>query len=263
MPGCFLSVRQVLALTFLFAVSNAHVGAQGDGISLHAFPSVETLHYDIEWRLITAGTAQLRIEPSRNSSRPQWEAKVHLESAGLVSRLYKLDDHYAVMLENQFCATSSDMDAFEGKKHRDTKVTYDAARGHATYVERDLLKNTAAVTKQTEIPTCVSDVVGGLYKLRTMHVEPGQSVVIPTSDGKKTAQVRIEAQEREEIKTVLGDFKTIRYEAFLFNGVIYARKASMLVWLTDDARHLPVRIRARMSFPIGSITLDLEKEEHT
>src|SRR5690349_17468766 len=139
MPGCFLSVRQVFALTFLFAVSNAHVGAQGDGGSLQAFPSAETLHYGIEWRLITAGQAQLRIQPARNSGRPQWEAKVHIESAGLVSKLYKLDDNYAVLLENQFCATSSSMDAFEGKKHHATKVTYDSARGRATYVERDLL----------------------------------------------------------------------------------------------------------------------------
>jgi len=262
MPGCFLSVRQVFALTFLFAVSNAHVGAQGDGSSLQAFPTAETLHYGIEWRFITAGQAQLRIEPPRNSSRPEWEAKVHLESAGLVSKLYKLDDNYAVMLENQFCATSSSLDAFEGKKHRATKVTYDAARGRATYTEHDLLKNTTVVAKETEIPACVSDVIGGLYKLRTMHVEPGQSVFIPTSDGKKTAAVRIEAQEREEIRTQLGTFKTVRYEAFIFNGVIYSRKASMFVWLTDDARHLPVQIRARMSFPIGSITLELEKEEH-
>jgi hypothetical protein len=32
--------------------------------------------------------------------------------------------------------------------------------------------------------------------------------------------------------------------------------------MTDDARHLPVQVRARMSFPIGSITLELAKEEH-
>lgn len=263
MPGCLLSVRQVIALAFLFAVSNIHVGAQGDGVSLKAFQPAETLHYGIEWRLITAGKAQLRIEPVANSNRGQWQAKVHIESAGLVSKLYKLDDNYAVTLENQFCATSSSLDAFEGKKHHETKVTFDSANGRAIYVERDLLKNTTVANKETPIPACVSDVVGGLYKLRTMRVEPGQSALIPTSDGKKTAQVRLEAQERETVKTALGTFKTIRYEAFLFNGVIYARKASMLIWITDDARRLPVRIRARMSFPIGSITLDLEKEEHS
>jgi hypothetical protein len=36
----------------------------------------------------------------------------------------------------------------------------------------------------------------------------------------------------------------------------------MAVWLTDDARHLPVQMRIRMPFVIGTITLQLEKESH-
>ncbi len=263
MPGCFLSVRQGCALALLFALSDMHAGAQGDGGSQHPFPAVETLHYSIEWHLINAGTALLRIEPIKASNGPQWDVKVELQSTGVVSRLYKLDDKYTVHVEDQFCATSSDMDAFEGRKHLGTKVTYDRARDHATYVERDLIKNTTVSTKETPIPSCVADVIAGLYKLRTMQLQPGQSVQIPTSDGKKSAQVRIEAQDREEIKNRLGRFKTIRYEAFIFNGVIYSKKARMFVWLTDDARRLPVQIRARMAFPIGSITLALEKEDHS
>jgi Protein of unknown function (DUF3108) len=262
MPGCFLSVRQGCALALLFALSNMHAGAQGDGESQHPFPTAETLHYSVEWHMISAGTALLRIEPTKGSKGPQWDVKVQLESIGVVSKLYKLDDKYTVHLEDQLCATSSDMDSSEGKKHHNTKVTYDRAREHATYVERDLVRNTTVSTKETPIPGCVADVISGLYKLRTMQLQPGQSVQIPTSDGRKSAQVRIEAQEREEIKNRLGRFKTIRYEAFIFNGVIYSKKARMFVWLTDDARRLPVQIRARMAFPIGSITLELEKDEH-
>lgn len=262
MPGCFLTARPACALTLLFSLLLPPTRAQ-DGVAAHPFSSPETLHYGIEWRFINAGDATLSIEPVPNAPKPEWQAKVHLQSAGLVSKLYTLNDNYAVNLEDQFCATGSDLNAVEGKKRRATKVTYDRARNRATYLERDLLKNTVVSSKEIEIPGCVTDVIGGLYKLRTLHLEPGQSIQIPTSDGKKAAQVRIEAQEREDIKTSLGTFKTIRYEAFLFNGVIYARKASMLVWITDDARRLPVQIRARMSFPIGSITLQLEKEQRS
>lgn len=262
MPGRFLSARWIFAPAILAALSIFPAGAQGDGISLpRAFGAAETLHYSIEWRLITAGTADLKIEPRDGEAGRQWRTSVHVQSAGLVSKLYKLDDKYTSNLEDQFCATSSEMDTFERKKRLDTKVVYDRARGHASYVERDLVKNTTVSTREIQVPSCVSDVIGGLYKLRTMRLEPGQSVQIPTSDGKKSAPVRIEAQEREEISNQLGKFKTIRYEAFIFNGVIYSRRASMLVWLTDDERRLPVQIRARMSFPIGSITLSLEKVE--
>ena len=59
---------------------------------------------------------------------------------------------------------------------------------------------------------------------------------------------RVEAQQREDIKTPAGAFKTIRYEAFLFNDVLYRRYGHLYVWLSDDARKLPVQIRVRLQF---------------
>ena len=46
------------------------------------------------------------------------------------------------------------------------------------------------------------------------------------------------------------------------NGVVYTRKGDVWLWLTDDARRLPVQIRLRTTFPISTVTLTLEKEEH-
>jgi hypothetical protein len=233
------------------------------GAAPSVFPSRETISYSIEWRLIYAGNARLSLDPKQSAGKRDWQSKLHLESGGLVSKLYKLDDNYTAQLEDQFCATSTDFNSIERNRHHQTTVTYDHARGKASYVERDLLKNSIFKTAEAEIPACVSDIVGGLYKLRSLKLDPGQSTQMPVSDGKKTVSARVEAQQREQIKTKGGTFNTIRYEVFLFNGVLYARKAEVFVWLTDDARRLPVQIRARMGFPIGSITLELEKEEHS
>jgi hypothetical protein len=226
-------------------------------------PSRETLSYLVEWRLIYAGNARLTLDSKGPASNNQLEAKVHLESAGLVSKLYRLEDEYDVEMRDQFCADSTDFNAAERTRHRETKVEYDRNRGKASYVERDLLKNSIIKTAETDIPACVSDIIGALYKLRTIRLDPGQSTQFVLSDGKKTASSRVEAQAREEVKIKAGTYQTVRYEASIFNGVLYARKAQLLIWLTDDARKLPVQIRARMSFPIGSITLELEKEEHS
>jgi hypothetical protein len=224
-----------------------------------AFPSAETLSYGIEWRLIYAGNARLSLEQKKSG----WESKLHLESGGLVSKLYKLDYNYMSEMEDQFCSDSTDLNAVERSRHRETKVTYDHVRNKANYVERDLLKNSISKTSEIDIPACVSDVIGGLYKVRTLKLEPGQSTQVQLSDGKKSVLVKLDAQQREQIKTPAGTFNTIRYEAYVFNGVLFARKAELLVWITDDARRLPVQIRARMSFPIGSITFELQKEEHS
>ena len=103
--------------------------------------------------------------------------------------------------------------------------------------------------------------VGALYRLRTLRGDPGQQVQLPVSDGKKSIQARAEAQEREVVKTPAGTFRTLRYEAFLFNNVLFRRKGRLFVWFTDDERRLPVQIRVRLPLYVGTITLQLTKEE--
>jgi hypothetical protein len=180
---------------------------------------------------------------------------------GLVSKLFKVEDDYSALLNPGFCAQAVQMTTHEGSRQRETKVTFDAETKKASYLERDLVKNTVLLSQEIDFSPCVHDVLGGLYFLRSLNLEPNQSAEIPVSDGKKSAKVKVEAQQREDIKTPEGAFKTIRYEVYLFNNVIYRRPAHLTLWLTDDRRKLPVEIRVRLQFTIGTITLQLEKHE--
>ena len=120
----------------------------------------------------------------------------------------------------------------------------------------------SAYTKETPIPACVHEYLGALQRLRTpCHRRSGKPIQVPLSDGKKSASVKVEAQEREEVSTPLGKFKAVRYEVIMFNDVLINKKARLYVWLTDDERRLPVQIRVRMQFLIGTIELKLEKQE--
>jgi hypothetical protein len=217
-------------------------------------PDLGKLTYYIEWRLIHAGDAVLDLHNS--------EGRMKLDSAGLVSALFKVDDAYTVRFEPSFCAAESQMDSKEGKRHHLTTVTFDRNQNRATWTERDVLDNNKVLRKaQVDIPHCVHDVLGGLLTLRGSTLEPGQSTLAPMSDGRRSAQVKVDAQEREEVTTPAGTFKTIRYEVNLLNGVVYPRKGRVFVWLSDDAKRIPVQIRLRLAFPIGTVTLQLQKED--
>ncbi len=215
--------------------------------------NVERLTFDIEWRLIHAGTAI--IESRKNN------AVLKLDSAGMVSTLFKVHDLYTVSYDDQFCAVTATMDSQEGKRHHDTRVNYDRAEGRASYLERDVVANRTLHSDTVAIPSCVHEVLGAFMRIRGMNPSVGQSMQIPMSDGRRSASVRIDAQEREEVKTPAGTFKAIRCEANMMNGVVYTRKGRVFVWITDDERHLPVQIRLRMNFPVGTVTLQLAKEE--
>jgi hypothetical protein len=237
-------VRYVLAL----AGALVFVPLPGPAAGLFGW---DKLTYGVEWRLVRSGTVVIETNP--------FEGRVHLESAGLLSALFKVEDLYAVRYDGNSCATDSTFDSVEGKHHRQTVVTFDHNQRKASFVQKDLTNNTIMRSGQTDIPECPHDLLAGLMALRGNRLEPGQSMNVTLSDGRRTGTVKVEAQEREEITTPAGTFKTIRYEVDIFNGVIYMRKGRAFLWATDDGDRTPVEIKLRLSFPVGTVTLDLEK----
>jgi len=240
----------------ILAVASAPLAAP-QGVNL---PSSETFTYRVEWRLITAGKARLEWSAVQQP-QPGWQAKVRLESVGLVSKLYRVQDDYLATLNQGMCAVTVQTTSNEGSRQRDARITFEYPSKRASYLEHDRVKNAVLAAHEIDIPSCVHDVLGGMFFLRTLNLEPGQSANVPVSDGKKAVVAKVQAQQREDLKVPDGAYKTIRYEAFLFDNVLYRRSAHLYVWLSDDQRRLPVQIQVRMPIAVGTITLELEKHE--
>lgn len=216
-----------------------------------ARPTAFQARYAAEWRLFDAGFGQLEFNG-------QNIARVQLESAGLVGRLYHVKDSYMSVLDAALCTSTVSLQAEEGSRRRETLITFDKTGKTIQYKERDLVTNKTVLEKQTATQGCVHDVIGGLMRLRSVNMNLGQTMTMPMSDGKKLASAaRIEAQEKETVVTPAGTFQAVRYQAHLFDGVLFDRKASLFIWLTDDARKLPVQFQVRLRFYIGTITLRL------
>lgn len=221
------------------------------------FPFPEKLTYRIEWRMINAGIATVQLSRDQPNN---WTVNLHLESAGLVSRLYRVLDNYKAAMTDRFCGLDAQLDAQEGKRHTVTHLIFDDPQHKVEYDEHDLLKNTTAKNNLPTAP-CTHEITGALAELRGSNLQPGHSATIPISNGKKMAYARIEAQSKDRV-TVNGNvYSTIRYEAFLFDNVLYKRKGTFFLWITDDPERIPVQFRIHLGFPIGTITVDLEKEE--
>lgn len=252
-------MRRAAALAFVLLAAPSLSSRQAHESPVAVFlPNGETLSYGVEWRLIRAGSAKLTWNPAQGDSR---QVNLELKSAGLVNALYRVNNSYTGTLAREFCTTSVFLHAEEGRRRRDTRITFDAEQKKSSYLEQDLVKKTVAAQREIDIAACTHDVIAALYRLRTMKLEPGESAELPVSDGKKFVQVRVEAQAREQVKTPAGSYRTIRYEAFLFNDVLYRRRGRMFVWLTDDELRVPVQVRARMQFHVGTITFQLERQE--
>ena len=60
---------------------------------------------------------------------------------------------------------------------------------------------------------------------------------------------------REKIALPLGTFETIVVKPLMKSEGIFSRKGDILIWLTDDAKHIPVQMQTKVV--VGSITATL------
>ena len=133
-----------------------------------ALPAKLSLRYQVEWRLVNAGWARLDYDAQNT-------ARVHMESQGFVSKLYRVNDNYLAVLDAELCTSTVSMQAEEGSRKRETLITFDKERKRIRYNEKDLVKNQTMHEKAMVSGGCVNDVVGGLMRLRTLNLEPGQN----------------------------------------------------------------------------------------
>ena len=66
-----------------------------------------------------------------------WQVNIHIESSGLVSKLFRVEDDYSANLNKSLCAESSQLRAHEGNRVRETKIIFDSAAQKATTSKRD------------------------------------------------------------------------------------------------------------------------------
>lgn len=221
------------------------------------FAPGEKLTYSITWSTFEAGQVTATLQRTANNLHDDYEAITTARSHGFVSLLYNLNDEFRSRFNPETaCSAGISKQVMEGRRHKRTDITFDGARKLAILDEHNLAKPSEPPKHSEEaIPGCVQDVVSAFYYLRSQPMQLGDRIHIPVNDGSKTTEVIVEVQAREEIDTPLGRRPAFRVEPTVF-GSLYKRKGRMLIWFSDDAQRLPLRIKAIIS--VGAITGTLQ-----
>jgi hypothetical protein len=145
----------------------------------------------------------------------------------------------------------------EGFHKRETDITFDYNRRKAVLQEVNL-KDGARKRTEQDIPSCVTDVLSGIFYASSLPLQVGSEYVFPINDGGKTIDVRLHVEAREQVKTDAGTFSTIRVQPEASSGVLKDR-GRVWIWYTDDTQRIPVQVRARMFW--GTLTMKLQRVE--
>jgi Protein of unknown function (DUF3108) len=216
----------------------------------YAFPARETLHYEVDWRVFPAGTASIHLELQGDTVRMTGEG----ETIEALNLLFRVSDKFQSSFDRKTgCSYGFSKQIIEGKRQVNTDLKFDYGQHKSTQVEKNLV---SGITKHEEapIPGCVTDLLSGIFYAASQPIQVGQSFQMPLADAVHTLPVTMKALSREEIKTAAGTFQTIRVQPTADSGVV-KNKGEIWIWYSDDSRHIPVQMRARLFW--GTLTMRL------
>jgi hypothetical protein len=213
----------------------------------------EKLSYDLSWTGITAGSATQEVVDDGNTIRVISTAR----SADWISVFFPVEDRIESVLAKAAppqlgLPQHYRMKIREGSHRRDKEIIFDQKALKAEYIDHlggekatfDILQNTY-------------DFYSGFYYLRTLKLEVGKPVFINILDSKRMWNVEVQVLKKEKLKTILGEVNTIQIRPLVKSEGIFERKGVIDIWLTDDERRIPVKMKTKVK--IGSITATLVK----
>ena len=221
----------------------------------YSFPQRQTLTYSVDWRVFPAGTATIRLESIGENER----ITANADTMGAINMLFHVSDHFQSIFDRQRgCTYQFGKQTAEGRRQISSTLKLDYNQGKSTLDEKNLVNGQ---TKRLEAPVrgCVTDLLNGIFYASSQPIVPGHSFALPIVDAQRTIYVTMKAESREEIKTPMGTFHTIRVQPIAEAGVVKNR-GNIWIWYTDDERHIPVQMRARLFW--GTITFRLTGNEY-
>ncbi len=219
-----------------------------------SFPARQTLTYAVDYSVFNYGTAVFHLEQQGSVEKVTATA----DTIGNINMVYPVIDKFSAGFDMKTgCSTGFSKNLSERQRKVSSDLTFDYKNGKQNEVSRNLVKGTSK-SQSASIPACVADTLSAIFYVASRPLVVGETVKFPLADSMRTVTVTMKVEGKEEIKTPAGTFQTLRVQPTAEEGVVKNR-GKIWIWYTDDARHMPVQIRARLFW--GTITFHLQSFE--
>jgi len=176
------------------------------------------------------------------------------ESIGAVNLIFRVSDRFQSSFNRRTgCSAGFSKQLIEGRRQVNSDLKFDYGQSKAILNEKNLI---SGISKHQEsaISSCVSDLLSAIFYTAALPLQVGQSFQMPVFDAGKTIPVTMKIEGKESLKTPTGTYQTVRVQPLADAGVVKNR-GNIWIWYTDDERHMPVQMRARLFW--GTITFQL------
>ena len=222
------------------------------GIRNHSFQAGENLTYTVFYSVaglyVNAGTAHFSVDLEKINRKTVYHVIATGNSNPSYDWIFKVRDRYETYFDtSNLQPVKFIRNVDEGGYKTVENVTFNQAA------------NTAITTKGVfKVPGCVQDVLSSIYYARNIDFNKykvDDKIPFTMFLDNQIYPLYIRYMGKETIKTKYGKFQSIKFRPLLVKGTIFSGGEKMLVWVSDDRNHIPLRIESPIT--VGSVKVDM------
>jgi hypothetical protein len=207
--------------------------------------------------------AELIFTVAKDSNEKNYKIKADAVSKGTLLKLFRfsfIQNIESIVDGELFRALKTTKHDEQGNRIRNSEAVFDYKDKKVTYIENDP-KDTAKAPRK--IASAIEndeahDIITAIYQVRRLPLAVGKNFELSVSDSGLVYKIPVSVTAREQQNSILGKVWCFRVEPQVFgDGRFIEQKGSMVIWISDDAKRLPVRSVINAS--IGKLEVKLKK----
>lgn len=223
----------------------------------------EKVTLSISYFNIVAGNMDIEVRPMVEvNGIKAYQFAVSAKSNSFFNHIYGVDDQAITYVSyDQLLPLSLQITIKESKQLAETRTFFDWKSLKASYWKNRVTKEHGQESKKLEweIENYSQNVISAVYYLRTFQFEVGKKLAFRVADEGKNIVFKGEILRKEKLKTDVGELDTLVMKPELTVDGVFTPVGDILLWLTDDERHFPVRIESKIK--IGTLVAKLKSLE--
>lgn len=213
----------------------------------------EKLTFKVRWSVITAAKVTLEILPCENiDGEPALHFLYTAKTTKFVDAFYKVRDRIESYTDLALTHSLLYKKLHIGKSTRDITVEFDWTKKEAIYIDKGIKTDSVQISENTYDPLSV------FYAFRIGQTDSNNEIIVNVADGKKSIKGIGKIIKKQKIKVAGKSYDTLLVEPEIegLSGVFKKAEDSKLkIWVTDDKKRMPVRIKSKVT--VGSFVADL------
>lgn len=230
-------------------------------IKQNAFKPGEKLTFEINYGFVTAGEAVMEVDKNYQNinGRKCYDIRFNVNSTSSFDWVYKVRDFYRTYVDAEgLFPWRFEQHIKEGNYQRDFEAIFDQQNLKVKTFTGE--KDPKKFEGEYDIPAYTQDAMSAFYFSRTLDykkMKEGDKILLQNFYKDQTYPLEVRYLGKETIEVPAGEFRCIKVEPLVQEGGLFKSEGSIVVWMTDDERRMPVKVKTKVI--IGSIDADLSE----